>query len=102
MYIFDFVNEVASWTGRRAPNAVRKKASQLVKDVFERGYIGKEGGRANSARPSWALLMNCKEGSESVLFRCKVQDWPDPGKVIQAKNVGYTNVVQSVCTDYRL
>lgn len=86
---------MASWTGRRAANSVRKKAAGLMKEVFERGYVPKDGGRPKSKRPSWALLMTCKDGSESVLFRSKVHDWPEKGKVIQAA-VGKSNVVKTV------
>ncbi|XP_065188656.1 supervillin-like isoform X2 [Sycon ciliatum] len=83
--IFDFENEVASWTGRRAPQSIRKNTASLTKDVFDRGYISKEGAKSGKSRPSWALLMSCKDGSETILFRSKFSDWPDPGKVIKTR-----------------
>ena len=38
-----------------------------------------------SPRPDWALFAVANEGTESILFREKFSDWPEPGRIIKMK-----------------
>jgi supervillin len=37
------------------------------------------------ARPDWSLFTSLGEGSETILFREKFADWPEPGRIIKMK-----------------
>lgn len=96
--VFDFGCEMYVWSGKMAPLEARKKAMQLAKELWNRGYDYSECAinpvfqRPTNAeqskgeqRPDWALLRPAKQHMEPVLFREKFFDWPDKSNLIKVK-----------------
>ena len=87
------------WTGRRASNEHRRKVPQLAQEMYNRGYRRVDDGPL-APRPSWGVFARMKAGGESVLFRSKFFDWPEPGKIIKTKTdgPGKKSSTSKVCT----
>ena len=50
-------------------------------------------------RPEWALFGKVTEGAETILFREKFADWPEPGRIIKMKGHESSGAVIKVCTE---
>ena len=48
-------------------------------------------------RPEWALFGKVTEGAETILFREKFADWPEPGRIIKMKGHERSVDVIKVC-----
>lgn len=81
-----------------APLEARRKAMELAKELWDRGYDYSEcainpvfqrptcGQQSKGQeRPDWALLRAAKQHMEPVLFREKFFDWPDKSGLIKVK-----------------
>ena len=101
--MFDFGSEMYVWNGQQSLSGARKTVFALAKQEFETPFkpndaysplypYGREDGseeegdgKGTLARPSWALLARLHEKAETILFREKFLDWPDPTKIIKMK-----------------
>lgn len=97
--VFDFGSEMFVWSGKMAPLEDRKKAMDLAKELWNRGYDYSECAinpvfqrvtppeqSKGQQRPEWALLRSAKQHMEPVLFREKFFDWPDKSGLIKIKS----------------
>jgi len=99
-YVLDFGTEVYSWIGRYTKGAPRRKAVDIGLEHYNKGYktksnvhpynLNKESKSCDiQQRPDWSIYGRMAEKTESVAFRKKFFDWPDPVdlkvKTVEAK-----------------
>lgn len=100
-YVLDFGTEVYSWIGRKASGAPRRKAADIGLELYNKGYqsqtlvhpynINNKSFLSSELmpRPEWSVYGRMAEKTESVAFRRKFFDWPDPVdlkvKTVEAK-----------------
>ena len=70
-----------------------RKRTQSSQPVY-RDAEGKECGR-----PKWTLFGKLHEKAETLLFREKFFDWPDPTKIIKMKGHVSSGELPEVCTE---
>ena len=51
-------------------------------------------------RPSWSLFARVNEGSETILFREKFVDWPEPGRIIKMRGHESSGEIVKVLRNY--
>ena len=103
VFIFDFGSELYVWNGQQSLSGQRKSAFALAKQLYNEPFkphgifdpifpYGKpENGsvevdnKTGSQRPPWTLFARLHEKAETILFREKFLDWPDPTKIIRMK-----------------
>jgi len=99
-YVLDFGTEVYSWIGRYTKGSPRRKAVDIGLEHYNKGYktksnvhpynLNKESKSCDiQQRPDWSIYGRMAEKTESVAFRKKFFDWPDPVdlkvKTVEAK-----------------
>ena len=89
-YVLDFGTEVYSWIGSKCSGAARTRAAEVGLVQFNKKYETQAGvhpydlnaSNANPGtplpRPEWSVYGRFASKTESVAFRRKFYDWPDP------------------------
>ena len=91
------------WNGQQSLSGQRKSAFALAKQLYEEPFkpYGKNydpiypygkpenctevDNKVSTGRPPWTLFARLHEKAETILFREKFLDWPDPTKIIRMK-----------------
>ncbi|XP_032218251.1 supervillin isoform X2 [Nematostella vectensis] len=99
--VFDFGSELYVWNGQQSLSGQRKTVFALGKQLYESSFKGHgpydpiypygkgrevtQDNKTADTRPAWTLLARLHEKAETILFREKFLDWPDPTKIIKMK-----------------
>lgn len=84
-FVFDFGTEMYIWVGKNVSNVHRKKAVDLAKDMWLKGYdyseidmspFGAEATLKAEKRPDWAWFTRVNQNMEPILFKDKFYNWP--------------------------
>ena len=117
VFVFDFGSELYVWNGQQSLSGKRKTVFAMAKQLYDEPFkvnglydsvfpYGKADSDVESvkARPAWTLFAQLHEKAETILFREKFLDWPDPTKIIKMKGhpssgevappVGYLHVTK--------
>ncbi|XP_023931088.1 supervillin-like [Lingula anatina] len=101
IFVYDFGPEMYVWLGKNMPFDKRKIAIKLARQIWDQGYDYSEcdinpfsplrseedGGAPAKAdkRPDWSLFGKITQNMETILFKEKFLDWPDPARIITVK-----------------
>lgn len=110
-FVLDFGSEVYVWLGRFCSTLTRKNAIDLGLQVFNDGFatsssinplnpkiFNKITSENKKKRPPWCLYAKATERSETILFKQKFLDWPDPvnykkGMTVESKVMSHSVVL---------
>jgi len=110
-FVLDFGSEVYVWLGRFCSSLARKYAIDLGLNVFNEGYttsspinplnptvFNTSPSETKQKRPPWCLFAKSTERSETILFKQKFLDWPDPinykkGMTVETKVMSHSVVL---------
>ena len=106
--MFDFGSELYVWTGQQSLSNKRKVAFHLAEMLYKQQFdfdavvgpidprrvmkktqssqpVYRDAEGKECGRPKWTLFAKLHEKAETLLFREKFFDWPDPTKIIKMK-----------------
>lgn len=84
-FVFDYGSEMYVWIGKNVSNLLRKKAVDMAKDLWLKGYdyseldispFGTNHALKLDKRPEWAWFTRVNQNMEPLLLKDKFANWP--------------------------